>query len=80
MLNSSKLNFAIVEIVLMLRVWALYDRSKRVGAFLVTLFVVGLSASFALGKLHPQVPRTLQSIEAFADLCWNTGSTTSTHT
>jgi hypothetical protein len=39
----------------MLRVWALYDKSKRVGALLGTLFVVALASSFALRKIHPQV-------------------------
>ncbi|KAG8799412.1 hypothetical protein FRC16_005186 [Serendipita sp. 398] len=48
-----QINFAIVEIVLMLRVWALYERSRKIGIALSLLFVVGLSASFALRKSDP---------------------------
>ena len=69
MLKILQLSFALVEIVLMLRVWALYDKSKRVGAFLGTLFVAALSASFALRKIHPKVPHTLHSLDAFGNLC-----------
>ncbi|KAG8754366.1 hypothetical protein FRC14_005157 [Serendipita sp. 396] len=37
----------------MLRVWALYERSRKIGIALSLLFVVGLSASFALRKSDP---------------------------
>lgn len=51
---SSVINFAVVEIVLMLRVWALYDRSRWVIVFFGFLFVGGLSGSFALRKVRPE--------------------------
>lgn len=50
---SATVNFALVEIVLMLRVWALYGKSRKVGILFIALFIGALSSSFALRKLHP---------------------------
>ncbi|PVG03973.1 hypothetical protein CPB86DRAFT_849135 [Serendipita vermifera] len=50
---SGTLNFVIVEVVLFLRVWALYDKSKKVGIFLILLFLSAIAVTFALRRLHP---------------------------
>ena len=49
------MNFATVELVLMLRIWVLYDRSKRVGTFMVLslAFLVTVGIGFALRDIQP---------------------------
>ena len=47
------MNFATVELVLMLRIWVLYGRSKRVGTFMVLSFLVTIGIGFALRDIQP---------------------------
>lgn len=51
---SSVFNIVVVELVLMLRVWALYDKSRPIGIFLAILFVTCVAATFALRRVHPK--------------------------
>ncbi|PVG00196.1 hypothetical protein CPB86DRAFT_230554 [Serendipita vermifera] len=50
---GSVLSVAIVEIVLMLRLWALYARDKIFGCFLVVVFLVGIGIALAIRKVEP---------------------------
>jgi hypothetical protein len=54
----------VVEVVLFLRVWALYDKSRNVGIFLVLLFVSALAVTFALRKIHPGVSEATNDCHA----------------
>ncbi|KAG8808665.1 hypothetical protein FRC17_003855, partial [Serendipita sp. 399] len=50
---SGMFNIAIVDILLMLRVWALYNGSRRVMWFLIAVFVIGLPSAIAIRKVPP---------------------------
>lgn len=50
-----QVSFATVELVLMTRVWLLYDRSKRMAIFLVLVFVSGLSIGLLIQRYSPGV-------------------------
>lgn len=53
--HKTQINFATVELVLMLRIWVLYGRSKRVGTFMAISFVVTIGAGLALRNVQPKV-------------------------
>lgn len=55
MLIPIQFNIAIVDILLMLRVWALYNGSKRIAWILVGIFCVGMPAAIAIRKVPPLV-------------------------
>ncbi|KAG8828303.1 hypothetical protein FRC19_008419 [Serendipita sp. 401] len=46
-------NIAVVDVLLMLRVWALYNGSRRVMWFLIGVLVIGLPAAIAIRKVPP---------------------------
>jgi len=48
MLFLSFLNFGAVEVILMLRVWILWEKSRRIGVLLIAVFVIGLALGFGL--------------------------------
>ena len=52
---SPQVSFATVELVLMTRVWLLYDRSKPLGVFLALVFVSGLSIGLLVNRYPPGV-------------------------
>jgi len=49
------MNYATVEFVLMLRIWVLYGRSKRVGTFMAVSFLVTIGVGLALRNVQPKV-------------------------
>jgi len=51
--HETQVNFATVEIVLMMRIWVLYGRSKRVGTFMAISFLVTIGAGLALRNVQP---------------------------
>ena len=53
--HKPQINFATVELVLMLRIWVLYGRSKRVGTFMAISFMVTIGAGLALRNVQPKV-------------------------
>lgn len=53
MLFLSLLNFGAVEVILMLRVWILWEKSRRIGILLIMTFVIGLA--LGLGLIHVEV-------------------------
>ena len=52
-LPQPQLNFATVELVLMLRIWVLYSSPKHVRIFIAISFLVSLGAGFALRNVQP---------------------------
>jgi hypothetical protein len=50
MLILSLLNFGAVEVILMLRVWILWEKSRKIGTLLISVFVIGIS--LGLGLIH----------------------------
>jgi hypothetical protein len=53
--TETQINFATVELVLMLRIWVLYGRSKRMGSFMAISFLVTIGAGLALRNVQPAV-------------------------
>jgi len=53
MLFLSFLNFGAVEVILMLRVWILWEKSRRIGILLIMMFVIGIA--LGLGLIHVEV-------------------------
>lgn len=50
---GSVVSVAVIEIVLMLRLWALYARSKIFGGFLIFVFLASLGTALAIRKVQP---------------------------
>ena len=44
-----------ITVVLMLRVWVMYGKSKKLGLFLSAVFIVALATSLILPLKQPQV-------------------------
>ena len=53
MLFLSLVNFGAVEVILMLRVWILWEKSRKIRILLITVFVVGLA--LGLGLIHVDI-------------------------
>ena len=53
MLFLSLVNFGAVEVILMLRVWILWEKSRKIRILLITVFVVGLA--LGLGLIHVEI-------------------------
>jgi hypothetical protein len=53
--HKTQINFATVELMLMLRIWVLYARSKRIGALMAVAFLVTIGAGLALRKVQPRM-------------------------
>lgn len=53
MLFLSLLNFGAVEVILMLRVWILWEKNRTIGILLIMIFVIGLA--LGLGLIHVEV-------------------------
>ncbi|KAG8827484.1 hypothetical protein FRB91_006509 [Serendipita sp. 411] len=50
---GSVISVAIIEVILMLRLWAMYARNRLFGIFLVCVFVVGIGIALAIRKVEP---------------------------
>lgn len=50
---ETQLNFATVELVMMLRIWVLYGKSKRLGTFMAISFFLTIGAGLALRNVQP---------------------------
>lgn len=50
---GSVVSIAVVEIVLLLRLWALYARNKIFGIFLIVVFLVGTGTALAIREVQP---------------------------
>jgi hypothetical protein len=48
-------NFGTVEIILMLRVWILWERNRWIGLFLSAVFLIGLCLGVGLMHAHIKV-------------------------
>jgi hypothetical protein len=53
MLFLSLLNFGAIEVILMLRVWILWEKSRAIGTLLIVMFVIGLT--LGLGLVHVDI-------------------------
>ena len=53
MLFLSLVNFGAVEVILMLRVWILWEKSRTIRTLLITVFVAGLA--LGLGLIHVDI-------------------------
>ena len=51
--HETQVTFATVELLLMLRIWVLYGRSKRVGTLMAVCFLATIGAGLALRKVQP---------------------------
>ena len=49
------INFGAIEIILMLRVWILWEKSRAIGILLITVFVLGLLLVLALIRVDIKV-------------------------
>jgi len=58
MLFLSVLNFGAIEVILMLRVWILWERSRAIGTLLVVVFILGLVLGLGLIHVNIQVANT----------------------
>jgi len=69
MLILSLLNFGAIEVILMLRVWILWERSRAIGTLLIVVFILGLVLGLGLIHLNIQVanifPRPLPYLISF---------------
>lgn len=50
---GSVISVAVIEVVLMLRLWAMYARNKLFGAFLGFVFLTGIATALAIRKVQP---------------------------
>lgn len=50
---GSVITVAVVEIVLMLRLWAMYSRGKIIGFFLIFVFLAGFGTALAIRSVEP---------------------------
>ncbi|CAG7846612.1 SubName: Full=Uncharacterized protein {ECO:0000313/EMBL:CCA69859.1} [Serendipita indica DSM 11827] len=50
---SALISVAVIEVVLMLRLWAMYARNKLFGAFLGFVFLTGIATALAIRKVQP---------------------------
>jgi hypothetical protein len=48
----SLVNFGSVELIFMLRVWILWEKSRRIGILLIVLFLAGIFLGVALVRLN----------------------------
>ena len=46
-------NFGAVEVILMLRVWILWEKNRAIGVLLIVVFLIGLS--LGVGLIHVNI-------------------------
>lgn len=68
MLFLSLLNFGAVEVILMLRVWILWEKSRTIRTLLIVVFVSGLILGLGLIHLNIQVGNVFHLSAVVSDL------------